>query len=177
MNTFSMRQISKENNSNFNNSVVTRLYVINANERYEQSSIFETRQVFSNNRNCIITLVIMENTWRYRCIFVVYKRKVNTWVILFQYPSPSFRNRFLVWEKLRGINLVVSFSFFQWAISNSLIADFLIQSILFYHSHFEITLWWLFRSLDKDARQLASRNYIVDLPISRIQRAGTIGLD
>ena len=37
---------------------------------------------------------------------------------------------------MRSINLVVSFSFLQWSISNSLIADFLIQSILFYYFHF-----------------------------------------
>ena len=38
--------------------------------------------------------------------------------------------------KLRGTSLVVSFYFLQWLIWNSLIADFLIQSILFYYSHF-----------------------------------------
>ena len=64
----------EKKNSNFNNSVVIRLCIINANERYEQSPIFqithfEIEQIFSSNRNDI-TLVIMENIWWYEgCSF------------------------------------------------------------------------------------------------------------
>ena len=60
--------------------------------------------------------------------------------------------------------------------SRLLIADFPFNQ-LFYYFYFEIISWWLFRSLNKDASQFTSRNYIVDLRISRIQRPGTIGLD
>ena len=66
MNTFLMNQILK--NSNVNNSVVIRVCIIDANERYEQSSIFQVthfkiQQIFSSNRNDIITLVIIDDTW------------------------------------------------------------------------------------------------------------------
>ena len=55
-----LNQVSK-NNSKFNSSVIIRLCIINANERYEQFPIFqithfEIKQAFSNGRNDIITL-------------------------------------------------------------------------------------------------------------------------
>ena len=65
----------KKKKTNSNNSVVLRLCIIDANERYEQSSIFQITHLeiytsFSSNRNDITTLVIMENTWWYEMSFV-----------------------------------------------------------------------------------------------------------
>ena len=76
-----------------------------------------------------------QHTTAHHCL-IIPTSIFNQIFYIFQYAFSSFRNRFLVWWKLRSINLVVPFSFLRWSISNSLIADFLIQPILFYYSHF-----------------------------------------
>ena len=51
-------------------------------------------------------------------------------------------NKNYCYSKLKNLLIQLKNYFLQWPISNSLIPDFLIQSILFYYFHFEIILYY-----------------------------------